>query len=531
MAAASEGASANLPLHSGTPEQYPRVRELFVKSGFEEAPVCSRAGVTTLYDLPAPEDRSAFKDPADAQTLFVKLFLDGEGVPWNIVQTLLSQRDIGVLVSLGLITNVVQGSDCSATVAIYPIEDLFVVGDRWQERDRAAVLAETRSISPMTRATQRILRLMPRDSCDHFLDLSTGASIAGLIAAQQFAHRVTIVTETARARRFAEFNTALNLLSNVRVFHAQGYEAVAAERFDDVVASPRWMPMGNSRPDAIVADEDGERNVRATLLGLGKHLVPGGQCFCECLLTERREVPLDERLRSMLGGSADDFDIVIAQGRALNPMQYLAEPAREDGGLDPARWGQVVERLGIQQLVFVSLLLERRATSRPTITTRRALSPLTTGADLQWVLRWMIGTVSWDLEDTRRLLSSRPRALARTELRSRSKLQEGQWSVEECQLVTLAPFAVEAACPSWYATLLELCDGRITAREHLQHLRETHAVPENAPEDVFATMIRQLIDAGLVEIDEFRLPDATAMRESAGVRERPTGSGPVERAD
>ena len=78
MAAASESASANPPLHSGTPEQYPRVRELFVKSGFEEAPVCSRAGVTTLYDLPAPEDRSALKEPADAQTLFVKLFLDGE---------------------------------------------------------------------------------------------------------------------------------------------------------------------------------------------------------------------------------------------------------------------------------------------------------------------------------------------------------------------------------------------------------------------------------------------------------------------
>jgi len=212
-------------------------------------------------------------------------------------------------------------------------------------------------------------------------------------------------------------------------------------------------------------------------------------------------------------------------------MQYLAEPAREDGGLDPARWGQVVERLGIEQLVFVSLLLERRASSRPTITTRRALSPLTTAADLQWVLRWMVGTAGWDLEDTRRLLSSRPRTLARTELRSRSKLQEGQWSVEECQLVTLAPFAVEAACPSWYATLLQLCDGRITAREHLQHLRETRAVPDNAPEEVFATMIRQLIDAGLVEIDEFRLPDATAMRENAGVRERPTDSGPVERAD
>ena len=42
------------------------------------------------------------------------------------------------------------------------------------------------------------------------------------------------------------------------------------------------------------------------------------------------------------------------------------------------------------------------------------------------------------------------------------------------------------------------------------------AVPDAAPEDVFAMMIRQLVDAGLIEIDEYRLPDSTAMRESVG---------------
>jgi hypothetical protein len=147
------------------------------------------------------------------------------------------------------------------------------------------------------------------------------------------------------------------------------------------------------------------------------------------------------------------------------------------------------------------------------------------------VLRWLVGTVRWDANEMRRLLASRPRTLPHTELRSRSSLRDGQWSVEECLLITLAPFAVEAACPNWYATLLQFCDGRMTAREHLQYLRDTHAVPDTAPEEVFAMMIRQLVDAGLIEIDEFRLPDATAMRESAGVRERPTEGRPVERAD
>src|SRR3954463_4745220 len=238
MAAASEGALGNPPFHLGRPEQYLRLRELFVASGFEEAPVCSRAGVTTVYDLPLPENESASTPPGDAQTLFVKLFLDGESIPTDVVRSLLSDRDIDVLVSLGLIAGVTE-ADCSATVAIYPIEELFVLGDRWQERDRAAVLADTRSISPMTRPTQRILRLMPRDSCDHLLDLATGASIAGLVAAQQFAHRATIVAETTRARRFAEFNAALNSLPNVRVLEGRSYDPVVTERFDVIVANPR----------------------------------------------------------------------------------------------------------------------------------------------------------------------------------------------------------------------------------------------------------------------------------------------------
>jgi hypothetical protein len=71
----------------------------------------------------------------------------------------------------------------------------------------------------------------------------------------------------------------------------------------------------------------------------------------------------------------------------------------------------------------------------------------------------------------------------------------------------------------------------MTAREHLQYLRDTHAVPDDAPEEAFARMIRQLVDAGLVEVDEFRLPDATAQRDTVGVREWERGSQPVERAD
>jgi SAM-dependent methyltransferase len=533
--AISQSAWTTDPFRLGTTEQFGRVRELLVRAGFEETPICARAGIATIHDLPVADDRTAFRDATDAQAVFVRLFLDGDRIPWSVVRSILTPPDLEALEALGLLHDA-QGEPglCAATVAIYPIEELFVASDRRHGFDSTASVPPSDLVfSPMTRETQRFLRLMPRESCDHLLDLCTGTGIAGLVAASKFARRVTLVDVARRSVRFAEFNVALNALDNVRILHGDTYEPVSDERFGVIIAHPPYVPALQMAFVFRDAGEDGEQVTRKVIAGLGEHLEPGGQFFCECMLTERQGVSLDQRIREMLGGEGTEFDIVIGQGRTVDPLHFLADQA--EAGITSfdllPQWSEVLQRQNIEQLVFVSLLLQRRANRRLVVTTRRALSPLTSSADMQWVLRWMISTSNWGLEETRRLLGSKPRTLPRTELRSRSTLNEGQWSVEECLLVTLAPFAVEAACPNWYATLLQFCDGRMTAREHLQYLRDTHAVPDTAPEDLFASMIKQLVDAGLVEIDEFRLPDATAMRETIAMRERTTGSGPVERAD
>ena len=532
---ARESAWTAEPFRLGTVDQFARVRELFVRAGFEETPICARAGVASLHELPVREDRSAFRDPTDPQSLFVRLFLDCDRVQWSVVRATLTLSDLEALENLGLVHDAHDDpAMCASTVAIYPMQELFIASDRRYDFDSTASVPPSDLVfSPMTQETQRFLRLMPRESCDHLLDLCSGTGVAGLTAAAKFARRVTLVDIAARSVRFAEFNVALNALSNVRVLQGDVYEPVGVEQFGVIIAHPPYVPALETEFVFRDAGVDGEHVTRKVIEGLGAHLASGGQFFCECMLTERGGVTLEDRLREMLGAEAEEFDIVLAQGRSSNPLHYLSDQAQAGySSFDPlARWSEILEELKIEQLVFVSLLMERRANNRPVITTRRALSPLTSAADMQWVLRWMIGTASWDMADMRRLLGSRPRTLPRTELRSRSTLHEGQWAVEECQLVTLAPFAVEAACPNWYATLLQFCDGRMTAREHLQYLRDTHAVPDTAPEDLFASMIRQLVDAGLVEIEEFRLPDATAMREEVGVRERAAENTAVERAD
>lgn len=535
MAPASRSVWRSEPFILGRPEQFSHLRDLFVRAGYEEAPLCARAAIESIHDFPRREDRSVFNEVTDAQSLLVRIFLDGDAASNEQLEKFLTADDRRTLESLGLLRNVSdQPEQCIATVAIYPIEELYIASDRRHGFDSTAESPPADLVfSPMTRETRRFLRLMPRESCDRLLDLCTGTGIAGLTAASKYARRVTLVDIAERSVRFAQFNAALNGLANVRVLRGDVYAAVGDERFDVIVAHPPYVPAVETEFVFRDGGEDGEQVTRQMITALPDHLVPGGQFFCECMLTERHGVTLEQRLRGMLDTASEEFDLVIAQGRSLDPFHFFADQAK--AGYSPferlAQLSDTLDRLGIEQLVFCSLLFQRRSTDRPVITTRRVLSPLTGAADLQWVLRWMVASAGWDMADSRRLLASRPRTLPHTELRSRSMLHDGQWSVDECQLVTLAPFAVEASCPNWYATLLQFCDGRMTAREHLQYLRDTRAVPDAAPEDLFAMMIRQLVDAGLVEIDEFRLPDATAMRETVGVRERATGARPVERAD
>ena len=523
------------PFRVGTAEQFKQLRELLVRTGFEEMPLCARAAAESIYDFPRGNDRRTLKDLADPLSLLVMLFIDGDEIPRDAIQAAFASPDTAVFDALGLLHPSPNDPErCKASIAIYPQEELFIVADRRNDFESTGDVPPSDLVFlPTTRETRRFLRLMPREPCDDLLELCAGTGVAGLVAASHFARRVTLVDIAERSARFASFNVALNDLDNVRVLQGDLYRPVTGEQFDVIIAHPPYVPALETEFVFRDAGEDGEQVTRRIVAEAGEHLKPGGQLFCECMLTERQGASLDQRLRGMLGEWNDEFDVVIVQGRSLDPLHFFTDQAKA-GYATFDRLGtisQTLTTLRIQQLVFCSVLLQRRATDRPVITTRRVLSPLTGSADLQWVLRWMVGTAGWDMAESRRLLTSRPRTLPRTELRSRSMLHDGQWAVDECQLVTMAPFAVEATCPNWYATLLQFCDGRMTARDHLQYLRDTHAVPDTAPEDVFAMMIRQLVDAGLVEIDEFRLPDATAMREGETVRERAAESGPVERAD
>jgi hypothetical protein len=81
------------------------------------------------------------------------------------------------------------------------------------------------------------------------------------------------------------------------------------------------------------------------------------------MLSDRRGAPLEQRLRTMLGQSADEFDLIVLRREALTPQEYGLRLASL-GQTAPAHIRQFQERfeqLEIERLVTCSFIAYRPA--------------------------------------------------------------------------------------------------------------------------------------------------------------------------
>jgi hypothetical protein len=172
------------------------------------------------------------------------------------------------------------------------------------------------------------------------------------------------------------------------------------------------------------------------------------------------------------------------------------------------------KRAGIEHLVGVQVIMQRRKTPRPVVTRHHTISEHTSAEDLLWLVRYASDTVEWGPAETRRLLDLPLRAIPNTEMRARSVLVDGAWTTVATTVGTVKPFAIEAPCPPWFPGLLAQCDGVATGREHLARLRADGVVPASTTDDNFAQLIRELADVPLLEVRDFPLPRAASATDS-----------------
>jgi SAM-dependent methyltransferase len=505
--AAPSSAWKQEPFRFGTPEQFGALRDLFRRARYTHPALCERMEIGTIYDFKQTREGRSFLDEVnDAQSLCVRLFLDAEDVSWSLVRSFLSAPDLALLEHFGLVETPEYAPDhCTATVLLYPTEELLIVSDRNVDPERSRVAPPADVVYPaITKNTQRFVGLMPRTRCDRFLELCSGTGIAALLAAQNFAREAWAIDITERATMFARFNAALNGLSNVTTLAGDLFDPVRGQRFDRIVAHPPYMPALQDQYIFRDGGEDGERVSWRIFQQLPEYLNPGGEFYCDCLTTDRENAPIEERIREAMGDAGREFDVLVAQTQTYDPVAYYAEMAKNGSGTFDSvgkRW-EVFQRLGVRALVFGSILLRRRADGRAGVVVRRQLAPHTSTADLVRMLDWKNRTADWGPDERRKLLDAKLRTNAATQLRTVHRLQGGQWSLEGCMLATPHPFTMEAACPRWFPQLLAWLDGELRAREHLQHLKDTGMVAEGASDDEFAEMLYHLLDGGFATLEE-----------------------------
>jgi SAM-dependent methyltransferase len=493
------------PFRVGTPDQFERLREALDALGYTEPEVCKRFGITSIHD--AIRRLEPDREVSDPQALLIRLFLETAEVPWRAVRSLLTPGDLAAIEDLGLLMpQALTGDGCRATVALYPTEGLYVASDHGEAGPVSDWRAPADIVFPaIGDATKRFMALMPRTPCGDMLDLCSGTGIAALVGARRFAERAWAVDITERSTRFAAFNAALNGIATVTALRGDLYEPIGDRTFDRITANPPYVPA--LRDEYIFRDggEDGERVTWRILGGLTTHLRPGGYFFCDCVATDREGAPLEQRIRRAIGENDADFDVLVAEATTFDPVMYYARRAQngEESFADVGRRHELFKHLGIRQLVSAPVLIRRHgdADSHGPATMRRQLSPFTRARDLQAALAWPETTAGWEGGGAGHLLRSRLRANARAEVRTIHRQHGGEWVLDQCFLVTQAPFVADAACPPGYATLFMACDGTLTGRDVLQRLKEQGLVPDDAPEVEFAEVLKRLVEHGLLEVE------------------------------
>lgn len=487
------------PLRLEPPAAFATLRSFLREAQFDEDELCRRLDIASIDRFRAVRDGRPDMPPADALDALVRLFLDNEPMRWSDVEALVPPPALHAMRVLGLLRDHRTGpTRAVGNVLLYPADGLHIVSDaatvpdgddaRWWDLVYAAITTNTR----------RFLATMPRDGCDTFLDLCAGTGIAALVAGSRFARHAWAIDVADRSTHFARFNALLNDVANVTAVTGDLYQPVAGLTFDRIVAHPPYVPARETQFVYRDGGSDGEEVTRRIIQGLPDFLRPGGSFHCTCTATDRRGAPLEQRLRGMLGPSADEFDIAVLVASEPDPTEYYVRLAIGGRGTwrEAEEWHHHFAGLGVERMVYGTIAIVRHERPHAPYTVRRREGSATGADELRRLVR--AAEESASTGSLERLLASRPLVPDHVSLRSQHQRDEHGWVLSACQLSTDVPFDVRLPCPPAMVPLLGRMDGSQTVRAIYEELSSNGALADDASIERFASYVHALAAHGLV---------------------------------
>jgi SAM-dependent methyltransferase len=494
-----------LPFRLGSPADFAAVRELFDTVGFTTKGVCQRGGVKEIYQFcTIAEGRETAAEASDALEVLIRLFIDGFPVPADHATALLPAAGIAALEELHLIARHPRSPDqFAASVRLYPTEGLYIASDLEKEgpglADPAGLELGDHVFSAITTLTGTFLSQLPTTPCDRFLELCAGTGIAAL-AASRFSGEAWAVDITERSTRFAEFNALFNAIDNVSALQGDLYQPVTGMTFDRIVAHPPYVPATDIQLVYRDGGEDGEVVIRRMFNELPAYLSPGGCFYCTCVASDRKDAPLEMRIRDMLGERQPEFDVLVVTHQQMPPSEYygrLAVSGRISFDTAEQRT-KLFRELGAEQIVYSSMVVQRHAEGRAPFTLRRERTNPSAARETDWLLRWHTRLAEENVLPA--LMESRPRLLPHAELHVKHRVENGEWKVDSSKVTVEYPFIRTVELSMNAAMLLTLCDGEHSLREILNRLQESGAISPEVPVESFAEFIRELVTEGVLGV-------------------------------
>jgi hypothetical protein len=187
---------------------------------------------------------------------------------------------------------------------------------------------------------------------------------------------------------------------------------------------------------------------------------------------------------------------------SLDPDDFAvrAAIAGENPAADMAEFRRLMRSLGVTEMLYTALFLQRRAEDRPVFTVRRQATSTATGSDMLRVLD--LETQMKTPAGVERLLHTKLRGNRETELRVQHHLGDAGWEIGQYILRSSRPFSMEARTDAWAAFLIALADGTETLAGHLEELKKQGAVPGDVPLHDFARAAGSLISGGFLQLEQ-----------------------------
>jgi len=517
-------------------------------SDFYEPAICRRLGMSGLSEV-LSGDRARITLSGESETLgvLIRLFLLGEALEVKALESAIPAGVVEAMKELGLLiqdpsdfappltplpnrggelgvrvtplpnwggeTGVGAHTKMCATVALYPVGRLFIISDRWTlPQGSVRELPEDFVFAAITPNTSQFIATLPKEPCDTLLDLCSGTGVAALDAVRRGCRTIWAVDITGRSTEMAQFNRLLNELNNVTIMQGDLYEHLDDLTFDRIVAHPPYMPVLSRAQAFYDGGVDGEQVTRRIVVGLPRYLRPGGRFYCLAQGSDRENAPSEQRVRGWLGEAQSEFDVLVIvrqdQAPADTALQYAVKAKGGGGAVQQMR--EMLRDLGIQNMTYGWLIVQRRDDSRPVFTVRRSVGRISARDEIGWLLNWETALAKPGFIE--RLAEARPVATPSSELHTVHRMKNGELQPDEFKLHTEYPFDVECRVQPWVGFLLPQCDGKSTVRQLHEFCRQNKFIHPETPLTEFTKLLSVFISGGFLEVEEFRLPESLAGR-------------------